>query len=130
MTKEDKDLLIKDISMRLPYGVKNLITGVTEGKDAFHDLIGMNISAVEDRFKNGTLDIKLILRPLSDLSDQQLILLGYQEAGIKTLIEDIQQGEICQREYMYLIKNHYDVNLFIERGIAVDVNTIETDPYK
>jgi hypothetical protein len=72
---------------------------------------------------------KPILRPLSDLSDQQLILLGYQEAGIKTLIEDIQQGNIEHVHFMYLIENHYDVSLLIERGIAVDVNTIETDPY-
>lgn len=124
MNDETKDILFRDLAMRLPYGanmyMEKLDSREVETWELRPDTIEFFLYYAH----------KPILRPLSDLSDQQLILLGYQEAGIKTLIEDIQQGEICQREYMYLIENHYDVSLLIERGMAIDVNTLETDPYK
>jgi hypothetical protein len=125
MNDETKDILFRDLAMRLPYGVK-ILFGLNDegGTDGNIVPMGSLIDYVV------THSHKPILRPLSDLSDQQLILLGYQEAGIKTLIEDIQQGNIEHVHFMHLIENHYDVSLLIERGIAVDVNTIETDPYK
>lgn len=126
MNDETKDILFRDLAMRLPYGVYTQFSkfGHTEFFQSQMDFFELEF------LRHGDGISKPILRPLSDLSDELLEALGYGEAGIKTLIEDIQQGEICQREYTLLIENHYDVNMLIERGMAVDVNTCETDPYK
>lgn len=121
MNDETKDILFRDLAMRLPYGV------VVKAK-GWHYKTPVTVENIWHVVHTNH-EAKPILRSLSDLSDQQLILLGYQEAGIKTLIEDIQQGNIEHVHFMYLIENHYDVSLLIERGMAVDVNTIETDPY-
>jgi hypothetical protein len=130
MTQEAKDILFKDLSMRLPYGVK-ILFGLNDegGTDGNIVPMGSLIDYV------ATHSHKPILRPLSDLSDQQLYKMGYDLClisidQIKSCIEDIQQGNIEHVHFMHLIENHYDVSLLIERGIAVDVNTLETDPYK
>ena len=126
MSDEVKDILFKDLAMRLPYGV--VFKAKRKGWANFCSDV-MVLCAID--LAPGKFDeMKPILRPLSDLSDQQLYKMGYDLYQIKSCIEDVQQGEIKHVNFMYLIENHYDVSLLIERGIAVDVNTIETDPYK
>lgn len=126
MNDETKDILFRDLAMRLPYGVYTQFSkfGHTEFFQSQMDFFELEF------LRHGDGISKPILRPLSDLSDQQLFEIGYFSSQIKTFIEDVQQGNIEQVHFMYLIENHYDVSLLIERGIAVDVNTLKADPYK
>ena len=120
---DEAKLLFNDLSMRLPFGTLVISTGSWKYKTP---LTVENIWYIVNTNDKG----KPILRPLSDLSDEQICMMGYEPDQIKSCIEDIHLGAISHSHFMYLIENHYDVSLLIERGIAVDVNTIETDPYK
>lgn len=122
MNDETKDILFRDLAMRLPYGV------VVKAK-GWHYKTPVTVENIWHVVRTNH-EAKPILRPLSDLSDQHIFKMGYDPDQIKSCIEDVQRGLISHLHFMYLIENHYDVSLLIERGIAVDVNTIETDPYK
>ena len=66
MTQEDKDLLLKDLCARLPYGVKI--------KEEYGDYIDVNIHNANiehliDRVVSG-LD-KLVLRPMSSMTEEE-----------------------------------------------------------
>ncbi len=141
MSDETKDILFRDMAMRLPYGVK--VQWEDHGHKTNQKIVGCGTGHVtfdvteHDSFEECSTEhtilhydsIKPILRPLSDLNYEQLRGMGYY-TGTKALVDDVQSGEIKHINFMKLIKNHYDVSLLIERGMAVDVNTLETDPYK
>lgn len=91
MTQEEKDLLMKDLCGRLPYGVKI--------KEEYGDYINVNIHNANiehliDRVVSG-LD-KLVLRPLSSMTkeeEEECVLhdLGYWDNG---KYEDEESGSI------------------------------------
>jgi hypothetical protein len=126
MTQEQTDLLFKDLSMRLPYGVKVLHGDIILPTGAMPNPCTGKID-IESVSKGG---FKPILRSLSDLGDNELYTMEHFPDFIKTFIQNVYQGGVTVKEYMYLIENHYDVNLLIEKGMAIDVNTLETNPYK
>jgi hypothetical protein len=71
---------------------------------------------------NGTL--KPILRPLSDLNEDTARILssdGYMAVMEETL--DIRY--LSYSDAVILFKNHYDVFELIEKGLAIDINTIK-----
>ena len=74
------------------------------------------------------LEFKPILRPLSDLQDS--------ENDIREMIEEYacsdltwifvnDLGEIRQSTFELLIQHHFDVFGLIEKGLAIDINTIK-----
>ena len=69
------------------------------------------------------LEFKPILRPLSDLTDIEVEKLEY--GYINSIIEKLKSKEIELIVYEYLVKNHFDVFGLIEKGLAIDINTIK-----
>lgn len=130
VTKKDKMLLLKDLCMRLPYGVKcypiiingepNTIGGYCEILDAFYirEISGwFNISM-----------IKPYLHPLSSLTSED-------KAELNAITEEFgdnwfeattpeERWKYCflnsSNEIDWLISHHFDFHNLIERGLAID----------
>ena len=127
MTQEDKDLLMKDLCARLPYGVKCeiVIYRPVDGEvvDIFTDTITFeNISKYTDaRYK-----IRPYLFPLSSITDEQekeLSKLGvtYLEYALHDDIRGL--GIMVDEAYIFFefcYKHHIDFLGLIEMGLAID----------
>jgi len=69
MTQEEKDLLLKDLCARLPYGVKLRYVEDLVMKKESHTITLNNIYL--EHIINGDADIKPYLRPMSDMSEDE-----------------------------------------------------------
>ena len=122
MTQEDKQLLLKDISARLPYGVKCIVTKswTEEGQEGDVGKIGWvcleGVDCIGDRepFFSEFGNFKPYLFPLSSMTEEQekeYNNLNCYELGCFPHTEDALD---------YLIKNHFDYRCLIEKGLAID----------
>ena len=119
MTQEDKQLLLKDLSARLPYGVKCIVTkSRTEegqkgdvGKIGWVCLEGVDCIGDREPFFSEFGNFKPYLIPLSSMTEeQQMDLTKFVANGI--------QGENIL--YDWYNKNHFDYRNLIEKGLAID----------
>ena len=119
MTQEDKELLLKDLCSRLPYGVILLspngkVTYQTDGNTAAELL-------VEEGWKP-------YLRPMSSLAEEE----KKEFHHIASLQRNYLGDDIFYTHwqmYDWLNKHHFDFRNLIERGLAIAV-TEENNPYK
>ena len=119
MTKEDKELLLKDLSARLAYGVKGLALG---GKD---DRISAFVPGEYPWVRTATglvchLDngqFKPYLRPMSSMTDEE----ANQYYKIRTG-EDRKKpiGELDAELFDFYHKNHIDYRGLIKKGLALE----------
>ena len=144
MTQEDKELLLKDLCARLPYGVKVNVTG-----DWFYDETKeydttLTIHGLLDSELKG-LTVKPYLRPMSSMTDEELKELNekygsiayffIQEPpyyhGLQAQHSDIGSIELSEFSEIYdwLNAHHFDYRGLIERGLAIEV-TEENNPYE
>ena len=133
MRQEDKDLLLKDLCVRLPYGVK------VEYRNEIFDI--EHVSPMYEEVKLDThetwtvyvSDVKPYLFPLSSITEEQ-------RNDISKLLIDTQNtfspyGEIntkgCDNLFVcsvkqsnafinYCLMHHLDINGLIEKGLAID----------
>lgn len=77
MTNEKKELLIKDLCARLPYGVKIAIDGYSEpqrlsGLDVVSHFFGTETTTVSQKIfgRHGEVHIKPYLRPMSSMTEE------------------------------------------------------------
>ena len=125
MTQEDKELLLKDLCARLPYGVKIEFTWwvMEEGTcdittlepDHIEQIIGDEV---------GNAEIKPYLFPMSSMTDEQkeeyYILCDF----VPTYHHEV--GDIIEDAYDnwesidYLNAHHFDYRGLIEKGLAID----------
>jgi hypothetical protein len=135
MKKEDKDLLLRDLSTRLPYKVKVYGNYKYNNGDRIVDDKKIEVLdlSILDWFVNG-IDIKPYLRPLSsmtekekkelkDLLDAELVScydFGYLEGG--TLVEYISSipYSLCIYVIDWLNAHHFDYRGLIEKGLAIE----------
>ena len=114
MTKEDKELLLKDLCARLPYHVKCKIwikDGTTE--EGFLDLEHNYGNVLQDAFYYDKIkDIKPYLRPMSSMTDAEKKELWEL---LKTLgmISDVKRLD-------WLVAHHFDIRNLIEKGLAIE----------
>ena len=119
MTQEEKDLLLKDLCTRLPYGVK------VEYKGEKYDVLGIAHGRLVlcKPFMSQTLEyfplveeIKPYFFPLSSMTNQQL------EELQSYMIKD-SYGILYHtlESYDYLYRNNIDVRGLIQMGLAIDV---------
>ena len=132
MTKEEKELLLKDLCARLPYEVKVLF----ENKVFNIDYISAIYKEIklDDSSKNYTLNISVVkpyLFPLSSMTKEQLFevqeILGKNEIEIENgflSIIDSGRNTITYLEILALLnwfyKNHFDYRGLIEKGLAIN----------
>lgn len=106
MTNKEKDLLIKDLCARLPYGVKYNYCGYN-GCDYIMHQIDCNSIDCTFPIKN----IKPYLFPLLSMTkEEQTDLTKFVANGI--------HGENII--YDWYNKNHFDYRGLIEKGLAID----------
>jgi hypothetical protein len=128
-------LELKHLAPYLPYALR------IKTKHGFHTMETLNGWLVngdhEESYSyedhpNETLEFKPILRPLSDLSKddfgeyliEELYTLDF-EKQILRILEDIRWVNQC--DYLLiqlLIEKHYDVFGLMEKGLAIDINTL------
>lgn len=117
MTQEDKDLLIKDLCGRLPYGVK------VQYEDGIFDID--NISSIYEEIKLDTVDnytidvseIKPYLFPLSNMTAEQ----KREYAHIVVMSGNIATLQLTGMTVQdWFNKNHFDYRGLIPKGLAND----------
>ena len=148
MTQEDKDLLLKDLCGRLPYGVKAEVTN-TQGYH--HDNVAKKGEKTIDTLKgfdssyncftiyhNNPLDwdwtcseidiedIKPYLLPLSSMTEEQKKEYNFWKHEVPVchyeygdVVEEVELFD-SPESFEYLIENHFDYRGLIEKGLAID----------
>ena len=122
MKQEDKELLLRDLCARLPYGV---IVETSKGSGHICDInltifgteVGVNINPTS-RDKFNVEECKPYLFPLSSMTEEQKEFLRQQNwciaistsGTVETTIEGLD----------WLNKNHFDYRWLIEKGLAID----------
>ena len=113
MTQEDKDLLLKDLCSRLPYGVKIELT--------WDEWISINTTLKPEYIEkllngeDGDIEVKPYLFPLSSMTEeQQMDLTKFVANGI--------QGENIL--YDWYNKNHFDYRGLIPMRLAIDATNL------
>ena len=129
MTQEEKNLLLKDLCARLPYGVK-----INENIQGDFIVIGLTTERV---FTNCETEgwhndfpiecVKPYLFPLSSMTDKQKV----EYNSLRDLVPTEQQCEVENllgdfefvdnwKSIDYLNANHFDYRGLIEYGLAID----------
>ena len=118
MTQEDKDLLLKDLCARMPYGVKVAffnedLTYHSEPKTltGIECINNLNYSSLEDEDGNTTIVefIKPYLFPMSSMTKEQ-----------KKYIRSNYTFGATHELFDWLDKNHFDYRGLIEKDLAID----------
>ena len=141
MEKENKELLLKDLCARLPYGV---ICNTPEGDGHLCSIIqtifgteyGINIKATErDYFNDKEVCIKPYLRPMSSMTEEEkkeyIEYAGYEieesvngrhyEYYLKDFV-GTQEEPIANVDAIdWLNAHHFDYRGLIEKGLAIEV---------
>ena len=124
MTQEDKDLLLKDLCARLPYGVKvhgNFPVAFNDG--IIDDIKDIELdTSVIDWLIHGDTDIKPYLRTMSSMTEEEWELYNNEATPEGVLVP-------LSTEIDWLNAHHFDYRGLIEKGLAIAV-TKENNPYK
>lgn len=127
MTQEDKELLLRDLCSRLPYGVKCEINGRVEILDSICDDDGYHFNFIGDDREGVNIEkIKPYLFPISSMTEEQKkeynrwkheIPICHYEYG--DVIEEIELFD-SPESFEYLIENKFDCHELIPIGLAND----------
>ena len=134
MTQEEKDLLLKDLCARLPYGVKvecELDGGMmyaTYNTTLDTDFLG--------EFIDDTANLKPYLRPMSSMTEEEIKDFGGYIDTQPITHQQGYKGYIVNCSHYYTVseidwlnEHHFDYRGLIEKGLAIEV-TEENNPYK
>ena len=135
MTAEDKELLLKDLCARLPYGIKVAffnedLTHHSEPKTliGIECINNLNYSRLEDEDGNTTIVefVKPYLFPLSSMTEEQKNDCPIGETNLNIIKSNIGCDIIeipWQLSYLFIgwcNKNHFDYQGLIPMGMAID----------
>ena len=130
MTQEEKELLLKDLCARLPYGVKCIVTKsrTEEGQEGDFGKIGwVCLEGVEcignEPFFSEFGNFKPYLRSMSSMTEEEL-----KEFRACHCVYDLHpdfQPMMCnianeQNMFDWLKVHHFDYRGLIEKGLAID----------
>lgn len=141
MTQEDKELLLKDLCARLPYGVVCRVKYILNNETTYGEDVEKECTDIVKRinFDNYTVytewlgyesdieDIKPYLRPMSSMTEEEIY-------SIDRIYTHLDENCLSDREFAtdlidYYNLNHFDYRGLIEKGLAIAV-TNENNPYK
>ena len=133
MTQEHKELLLKDLCAKLPYGIKAFYYGAEEECETWEEIEGITCDGYVDigQYSLPIECIKPYLFPLSSMTKEQLFevqeILGKNEIEIDDgflRIVDSDRNVITYLEILAVLewfyKNHFDINDLIPKGLAID----------
>jgi hypothetical protein len=137
MIESNKNLLLKDLSSRLPYGVKvyDIKSSINSSFMNLNHVNGVGEVFISYKLECRTAlieDVKPYLFPLSSMTEEQKI-----ECFKGTPLEIDKYGDIAVKDCIYgnslytdleiylevfdwLNKNHFDYRGLIEKGLAID----------
>lgn len=116
MTQEDKDLLLKDLSARLLYGVKGIITYDKSNTTFTVEGIDNNVLHLSDAEDCYVEDFKPYLHPMSSMTEEEKRELF--EIGCEGNIEH--PYGLYFRCQDWLNAHHFDYRGLIEKGLALE----------
>jgi len=127
MTQKDKELLLKDLCTRLPYGVKGIITYDRSNTTFTVEGIDNNVLHLSDAEECHVEDFKPYLRPMSSMTDgeqkelEKIIdgILGYNAKNYFHS-EDEYNWETLYNACDWLNAHHFDYHGLIEKGLALE----------
>ena len=130
MTQEEKELLLKDLSVRLPYGVmishRGLVRPLFSVSPTQHFQItldnaidGEHNGLVYVSLDNVADDVKPYLRPMSSMTEEEKEEFENLLEGIVDGIERWDKPDLCE-EYDWLNAHHFDYRGLIEKGLALE----------
>ena len=141
MTQEDKELLIKDLSARLPYGVKAYMKKWSKLDRKYYEgvytveSVHPSLNDIYGSTENGSVevilgysdyDIKPYLFPLSSMTEEQKNDCPISETNLNIINSNIGYGIIempWRLSYLFVDwcnKNHFDYRGLIPKGLAND----------
>lgn len=116
MTQEDKELLLKDICARLPYGV---IIQVKDWTDLDAELKIGHIN----RLQINDVELKPYLFPMSSMTEEQKVIYGDLCYSIIQSLAKNMQSELNEL-INWLNAHHFDYRGLIEKGLAIDATNL------
>ena len=143
MTQEDKELLLRDLCARLPYGVRVFVSGDDFDNYQYPYLLTAISKFGQDSFCKiyspiytplgcpGIENVKPYLFPLSSMTKEQLFevqeILGKNEIEVDDGFLHIINSDRNTISYLELLallewfyKNHFDIDNIIPKGLAID----------
>ncbi len=118
MTQEEKQLLIKDLCARLPYGVK-----VKNVKNNF-DINIFNHNVEEIKFLIEEYNIKPYLRPMLSMTEEEKKEYDEISGQVKTFYGREAESHECAKLTDWLNAHHFDFRNLIEKGLAIDCTNL------
>lgn len=132
MTKEERQLLLKDLCARLPYGVKvnvweyvnaETLVGLDINKQTFN----LEYSIGQPIFsRHNDLIIKPYLRPMSSMTKEERLVYEQRFHDVGRSIDVIDADDVVPH-IDWLLSHHFDYRGLIEKGLALKA---EPDMYK
>ena len=133
MTQEDKELLLKDLCGRLPYGVKGqaksmiikvsdepwTLTDINVKLNRFGADLQINIPLYN---RMGECNFKPYLFPMSSMTEEQQKELEDTliEMELKAISDEIKRIDVAAYEIDFYNKHHIDYRGLIVKGLALD----------
>jgi len=130
MEENLRQLLLKDLCARLPYGVIIDVDGrkCTALKITQYGEVEVEIATAYYRYYFID-DVKPCLRPMSSMTEEEVTDFANLGGCIKTFASKNYPCILSIAEIDWLIVHHFDYRGLIEKGLAIAV-TEENNPYK
>lgn len=122
MKKDDKDLLLRDLSSRLPYGIK----GYWTPKHSESIKPKVRILTPSDLNIEDVVKFKPYLRPMSSMTEEEK---EWYESMTHIGDEEYVTASWCSSIIDWLNAHHFDYHGLIEKGLAIAI-TEENNPYE
>lgn len=134
MTEEHAKLLLKDLSARLPYGVKLQVSSWDDEKMEYVDKVDTLYSISSDNHVRTSSEdrdfyideVKPYLFPMSSMTETQKNEYSFLKHEINVchyeygdIVEEVELFD-SPESFEYLIENHFDYRGLIPMGLAVD----------
>ena len=121
MTREDRELLLKDLGGRLPYGVKILdIPANVVGKLFLISTTDtVQYETTDDTGVQTLYNIKPYLFPLSSMTEEEQRTLDSMCNGVE-MVSRLSGLKMFDKAFNWLNENHFDYRGLIEKGLAID----------
>ena len=114
MTQNEKNLLLKDLCARLPYGVKVLYEDDVFNIDYISSMYEEIHLDIVDNYTIGVSEVKPYLFPISSMTGR----LKAELFNLRIDIEEPFQDSLCEIDFYH--RNHFDYRGLIEKGLAID----------
>ena len=136
MTQKDKELLLKDLCSRLPYGVKGLHRGEKRELLVMDSFGSYQVNEYDAWFDLNSVIFKPYLFPLSSMTDEEQEELKQEHSKDEMLYieclertakgDNSMRGKVITHYAMdWCNKNHFDYRGLIEKGLAIDATGLD-----